>query len=141
VHEVEGVLEVLERERERRVALLDNVVEARDGLGLLEVLSQPPLATADRARELLRERLVLAELDQERLVEQVLDVLMVVEGRGGRRALVRALLVQRVARVDACTLASGTSHSTAHDIPLRIQRRRKSDSETWSFLSAWLRVT
>ena len=103
MNEVQGVLEVLEGESEGRVALSNNVVETGDGLVLLEVLGESPLATADGAGKLLGESLVLTELDEERLVKKVLDVLVVVERSRGGRSLVGTLLVEGVARVDTCT--------------------------------------
>lgn len=99
------------------------MVETRDGLARLEVLGETPLATADGARKLLRERLVLAELDEQRLVEEVLDVLVVVERRGRRRALVRALLVQRLAGVDSC--------ESDLDLCLAITRHRANVLDTY----------
>jgi hypothetical protein len=81
--------------------LLDEMVQPRDGLRILEVLGERPLSPAQRPRELLRKRLVLPELDEQRLVQEVLHVLVVVK-RGGRgRALVGTFLVQRFAGVDA----------------------------------------
>jgi len=82
--------------------LLDDVVEAVGRLLVLKVLGEVPLAAADGLAELLGERLVLAQLVEDGLVEEVLDVLGVVERRRGRRALVGLLAVLGLARVDAC---------------------------------------
>lgn len=133
------------------------MVKTRNGLAGLEVLGETPLSTTNGTSKLLGKGLVLAELYEEGLVEEVLDVLVVVERGGGRRALVGALLVERLTGVDTCvsdtdqttTWAPGEEHGLAsiaysppyvRDLPLRIHRRRKSESEIWSFLSAWLRV-
>lgn len=81
--------------------LLDNVVNAVHGLGLLEVLGESVLASSQSPRQLLRKRLVLPQLSENRLVEEVLDVLGVVErGRGGG-ALVGLFAGARLTRVDA----------------------------------------
>lgn len=85
--------------------LLDKVVKPQHRLGILQILCQTPFLPPDRPRQLLRKRLVLPELVEQRLVQQVLDVLGVVErGRGGR-ALIGLLLVKRVAGVDTCISA------------------------------------
>jgi hypothetical protein len=59
------------------------------------------LVAPERARNLLRQRLVLAELLQQRLVLQVLDVAGIVEGCRRRRRLGRLFLVARFAWEDA----------------------------------------
>jgi hypothetical protein len=59
----------------------------------------------DRPRQLLRKRLVLPEFVEQRLVQQVLDVLGVVERGWGGRALVGLLLVKRIAGVNTCISA------------------------------------
>ena len=113
---VQRVLQVLQSKRERRVSgdqrhlriflnrsyvpLLDQVVQPRDRLSILQVLCQAPLSSSKRSRKLLRKSLVLPELDQQRLVQEVLDVLVVVERSRGRRSLVGLLLVERLTRVD-----------------------------------------
>lgn len=95
------------------------MVQPRDGLRILEVLGEGPLSSAQRPRQLLRERLVLPELDEQRLVQEVLHVLMVVE-RGGRRgALVGAFLVQRFTRIDAYSAS----------VSIRLGRQWQSESE------------
>lgn len=62
--------------------LLDDVIDSVHWLGLLQVLGQTPLSTADSFRQLLCKRLVFPQLAQDWLMEQVLDVLGVVEGSG-----------------------------------------------------------
>jgi hypothetical protein len=85
-----------------RVALLDDVVELDLGHQvLLQSRGISSFATAKRTSDLLCDRLVLAELGEKRLVEQILDVLGVVEGRQSGRALGDLLLVARLARVYA----------------------------------------
>ena len=59
------------------------------------------VASAEGPSNLLLECLLVAELLQERLVEQVLDVLGVVKGGRSMRCARRLLLVARLAGVDS----------------------------------------
>lgn len=117
MNKVERVLQILQGEGEGRVSeplvftvhrlsassrspLLDEMVQPSDRLCIFQVLRQTPLLPSERTRELLRKRLVLTELDEQRLVQEVLDVLVVVKRGWGGRSLVGLLLVQRLTRVD-----------------------------------------
>lgn len=101
--EGQGIVEVAQGVREGWVALLDDVVQPILGLAvLLERLGCAPLASTNCARELLCKSLVLAELLEDRLVEEVLDVLYVVEGGRGRGSLVGLLVVLGLPGKDAC---------------------------------------
>jgi len=75
---------------------------------MLETGGIAGLAAAEGAGNLLGYRLVLAELGQQRLVQQVLYVLCVVEGGGGRRALGNLFLITGLARVDSLKNAEAT---------------------------------
>ena len=99
--EVERILQILQSQCESRVSFLDEVVQSSNRLSILKVLCQCPFATSECTGELLGECLVLAKLDEQRLVKQILDVLVVVERCWGGRTLVGLLLVQRLARVDS----------------------------------------
>lgn len=82
---------------------------------------------------------MLSELGQQRFVQQVLDVLVVVERGRGRTALVGALLVGRFAWVDSCNMSITILPREiviALDPPFKIHSRRKSDKVTCSFFSA-----
>jgi len=114
--------------------LFDKMVQPRNRLGVLEILRQTPFLPSDCSRKLLGETLVFSELDKQRLVEEVLDVLVVVKRGGGRRPFVGSFLVERLARVDTWYQSSPKAYSRRvrqwfPDLPLRIQRRRKSESE------------
>jgi hypothetical protein len=106
--EREGIVEIAKRvgaltrlpQVARDAPLLDDVVNPVDGLGLLQVLGEAPLSPADGLGELLCESLVLAELAEDGLVEEVLDVLGVVKGSRRRGSLVGLLAVARFTRVD-----------------------------------------
>jgi len=98
----ERIVQISQRIDEGRVALLDDVVQLKLGCEvLLEARGIANIVAAESLANFLREGLLVAELGQERLVEQVLDVLCVVEGGRCGGGLVHALLVARLARVDS----------------------------------------
>jgi hypothetical protein len=113
------------------------VVQGHARARLVDALGVADLIAAKRARNLLGEDLLVAELCEERLVEKILDVLGVVKGGGVTRALSDLGLVARLARVYAWRVSDGKS---GWSIPLKMQRRRKSGSEIWSLRTAWVLV-
>lgn len=112
----QGVVQITQRIRESRVALLDDVVERVDGLVLGQGLGGAVLALTHDFGHLLGKGLVLAELAQDGLVHQVLDVLGIVEGRGSGRALVGLLLVLGLAGVDTLQNAQTTGRQTERKV-------------------------
>ena len=94
--EAERVVQVLQRVRECRVPLADQVVELVHGPAAVEALGSLALMPAARLADLLEECLLLAELGQQRLVQQEEDVL----GEIVRRVAALELLL-RLSRVDA----------------------------------------
>ncbi len=60
------------------------MIQSSYRLGVLEIFRKRPLSPSKCSRKLLGKRLVLSELDQEGFVQEVLYILVVVEG-GGRR--------------------------------------------------------
>lgn len=98
----EGIVEVAKGVDKSRVALLDDMVKGEFGsVVLLEAGSVANFATAQGASDLLGESLLVTELVEQRLVEQVLNVLGVVEGgvRGG--GLGSLLLVPGLTRINS----------------------------------------
>jgi hypothetical protein len=76
-----SVVEITESIDEGRVTLLNDMVEGEfRGVVLFKARSIADFTTAQGAGNLLRKRLLVTELVQERLVEQILDILGVVEG-------------------------------------------------------------
>ena len=77
----QSVVEITEGIDEGRVALLNDMVEGESrGVVLFKAGSITDFTTAQGAGNLLRKRLLVTELVQERLVEQILDILGVIEG-------------------------------------------------------------
>lgn len=97
----ERIVEIAQGVNKGGVSLLDNVVQLhlRDER-LLQACGIASLSTAEGTANLLCNSLVLAELVEEGLMEEVLDVLGVVEGSCGGRALGNLLLVAGFAGVD-----------------------------------------
>lgn len=98
---------------DRSSPFLDKMIQPRDRLRVLQVLRQRPFSPSESSCELLRESLVFSELDEERLVQEVLDILVIVERGGGGGSLVRAFLVQRLPRVDACHIDQSKNWTVA----------------------------
>jgi hypothetical protein len=97
----QSVIKITESIDEGRVALLNDMVEGESwGVVLFEASSIADFTTAQGAGNLLRKRLLVTELVQERLVEQILDVLGVVEGCVGGGGLGGLLLVTGLTRID-----------------------------------------
>lgn len=59
--------------------LLDKMIQSRHWLSIFQVLRQPPFLSSDGPSKLFGKCLVLSELDKQRLVEKILDVLVIVE--------------------------------------------------------------
>lgn len=98
----QSIVKVAKGVGESRVALLDDMVKSELGsVVLLEARSVADFTTTQGTSDLLGKSLLVTELVEQRLVEQVLDVLGVVEGsvRGGGPG--GLLLVPGLTRVDA----------------------------------------
>ncbi|KAH1000202.1 hypothetical protein HUJ04_000122 [Dendroctonus ponderosae] len=95
------VVQVAQRVRERRVALLHDVVELQRRVAV-EVLAKPlEVLDGSRAPHLLVEDLVVAQRPDDRLVQQELHIFHVVERLDAAVPLLGALAVAGLARVDA----------------------------------------
>jgi len=98
----ESVVKIAEGIDEGGISLLDDVVEFDLGHEvLLKACGISSFAATKRACNLLRYRLVLAELGEERFMEEIRDVLRVVEGCGSSGTLGDLLLLARFAGVDS----------------------------------------
>lgn len=67
------------KQLDKHSPLPNKMIQSRHWLSIFQVLRQSPLLSSDGPGKLLGKRLVLSELDEQRLVEKVLDVLVVVE--------------------------------------------------------------
>lgn len=72
---------------------------------LLEACSVADFTTTEGASDLLGKSLLVTELVQQRLMEQVLDILGVIEGGVWGGSLGGLLLVTRLTRVDSFSIA------------------------------------
>lgn len=82
------------------------MVQSHFWLRLLQARRISNLTTTQRTTNLLGQGFVVAELLEERLMQEVLYVLGVVKGGGGSGPLGDLLLVARFARVDTYTLVN-----------------------------------
>lgn len=101
-----GIIEIPQGVDKSRVALLDDMVKSEFGsVVLLQARGIADFATTQGASDFLRKGLLVTELVEQRLVQQVLDVLGVVEGsvRGG--GLGGLLLAPGLTRVNSCRRA------------------------------------
>ena len=110
----QGIIEVSEGVDEGGVALLDDVVQRHARrMVLLQARRIADFSATQRPGDLLRKRLLLTELPQQRLMEEILDVFGVIERSTRGRGLGRLLLIPRLTRVNTYSAAPASSTSTA----------------------------
>ena len=98
----QGIIQIAESIDEGRVTLLDDMVQGESwGMILLKARSVADFTTTQGTSDLLRDSLLVTELVQQRLMEEVLDVLRVVKGGVGRGGLRGLLLVPGLTRVNS----------------------------------------
>lgn len=123
----EGIVEITEGICKGGVAFLDDVVQCVNGLVFGQGLSRAVLSLGHHLGHLLGERLVFAELAQDGLVHQVLDVLGIVECRGCCRALVGLLLVLGLAGVDTLENTQATIWIMEIGVSFAVVRSEKAE--------------
>lgn len=108
----QSIVKVAEGVNEGWVTLLDDMVESElGGMVLLEARSVANFTTTEGTSDLLRKRLLVTELVQQRLVEKVLDILGVVESSVWRRGLGGLLLAARLTGVDSFNSSLNQHHN------------------------------
>lgn len=135
------IIKIPQRIDERRIALLDDMVQAQlRGIIPLQTSSIANLSTSKGPGDLLRKRFLITEFLEQWLMEEVLDILGVVKGRIGGGGFRGLLLIPGLTREDAYSSSARDTYwpqsMRMAYIPLKIHSRRKSGKEICSLRTA-----